>query len=192
VPLPRVRSVEAIIFKQTPSQTVGPYFAYGLVGTQYGYDLQSVFGPELTRRSDTPRHHIRIVGRVLDGAGRPIDYALVAIVHARQMGAGSRRLTRLRQLAFAASDGWEPAPWLTIASTSAPSSRVDRGRGRAIRPRNPDDGEMLDHAFTRIYFDDLPSNDQDRVLAPVPAERRSTLLARREDECGGVSIVWTS
>ena len=32
---------------QTPSQTVGPYFAYGLTPTQYGYPLKSAAGPEV-------------------------------------------------------------------------------------------------------------------------------------------------
>ena len=30
-------------FGQTPSQTVGPYFAYGLTATQYGYDFDQPF-----------------------------------------------------------------------------------------------------------------------------------------------------
>ena len=30
-------------FGQTPSQTVGPYFAYGLAATQYGYDFDQPF-----------------------------------------------------------------------------------------------------------------------------------------------------
>ena len=29
-------------FKQTPSQTVGPYFAYGLTAKQYGYPQTSI------------------------------------------------------------------------------------------------------------------------------------------------------
>ena len=45
---------------------------------------------------------------------------------------------------------------------------------------------MLNHTFTRIYFDDDPANAADPVLAAVPAERRHTLLARRTDEAGGI------
>jgi protocatechuate 3,4-dioxygenase alpha subunit len=30
-------------YGQTPSQTVGPYFAYGLTATQYGYDFDQPF-----------------------------------------------------------------------------------------------------------------------------------------------------
>ena len=40
---------------------------------------------------------------------------------------------------------------------------------------------MLLHTFTRIYFDDeAAANESDPVLGLVPAERRATLIARRE------------
>ena len=39
---------------------------------------------------------------------------------------------------------------------------------------------MLKQLFTRIYFEDEPSNADDAVLALVPADRRSTLIARRD------------
>ncbi|MGD9944911.1 MAG: protocatechuate 3,4-dioxygenase subunit alpha, partial [Burkholderiaceae bacterium] len=45
---------------------------------------------------------------------------------------------------------------------------------------------MLLHAFTRIYFDDeQAANAADPVLSAVPAERRPTLLARRQATPGG-------
>ena len=34
--------------------------------------------------------------------------------------------------------------------------------------------------YTRLYFDDEPSNDADMVLSSVPVARRATLIARRE------------
>ncbi|MDH8660865.1 protocatechuate 3,4-dioxygenase subunit alpha, partial [Klebsiella pneumoniae] len=34
--------------------------------------------------------------------------------------------------------------------------------------------------FTRIYFDDEPANASDPVLQVVPAERRATLVAKRQ------------
>jgi protocatechuate 3,4-dioxygenase alpha subunit len=46
---------------------------------------------------------------------------------------------------------------------------------------------MLVHAFTRVYFDDEGvANASDDVLNSVPADRRGTLIARREDQPGGV------
>ncbi len=56
--------------KQTPSQTVGPFFAYGLTPEQYGYPLTSIAGGNLAT-GETDGERIRIEGRVLDGAGSP-------------------------------------------------------------------------------------------------------------------------
>ena len=36
--------------------------------------------------------------------------------------------------------------------------------------------------MTRIYFPGEPGNDEDPVLERVPAERRSTLIARKAGE----------
>ena len=64
--------------KQTPSQTVGPFFAYGLTPTQYGYDLKSLFTPVLAQ-PNAKGEHIRITGQVLDGAGNTVMDAMVEI-----------------------------------------------------------------------------------------------------------------
>ena len=46
---------------------------------------------------------------------------------------------------------------------------------------------MLLHTFTRIYFEDeAQANQQDPVLAAVPADRRGTLIARREPNTANV------
>jgi protocatechuate 3,4-dioxygenase alpha subunit len=44
---------------------------------------------------------------------------------------------------------------------------------------------MLLHNYTRIYFDGEAGNAADPVLALVPADRRPTLIARREPGNGG-------
>ena len=45
---------------------------------------------------------------------------------------------------------------------------------------------MLNHAQTRLYFEDEPANESDPVLALVPADRRPTLIARREGSDGAL------
>ena len=46
---------------------------------------------------------------------------------------------------------------------------------------------LLSHAYTRIYFsDEAEANETDPVLAEVPAERRRTLIAEREETGEGV------
>ena len=83
-------------FEQTPSQTVGPYFAYGLTGTQYGYDLRSLFGPELVR-ADAPGRHIRIV---VEDRRSAIAAVLAGARFVRRQAAGVLGLYGLNAVAF--------------------------------------------------------------------------------------------
>nr|MDJ0895772.1 protocatechuate 3,4-dioxygenase subunit alpha [Alphaproteobacteria bacterium] len=71
--------------KQTPSQTVGPYFAYGLTPEQYRYPFRSLVGNVLAD-ADTDGEHIQVEGRVLDGDGKAIDDAMVEIWQADAQG----------------------------------------------------------------------------------------------------------
>jgi protocatechuate 3,4-dioxygenase alpha subunit len=70
---------------------------------------------------------------------------------------------------------------------------------RTVKPGRTPDGQaphvdviltmrgLLNHLFTRIYFDDeLQANGADPVLGSVPLERRPTLIARRQDLAGAV------
>ncbi|MCV4677070.1 protocatechuate 3,4-dioxygenase subunit alpha, partial [Escherichia coli] len=71
------------------SQTVGPYFAYGLTPRQYGYDHGSAYTPVLAE-PHAEGEHIRIVGQVLDGEGQPISDAMIEIA---QLDARGREVT---------------------------------------------------------------------------------------------------
>jgi protocatechuate 3,4-dioxygenase alpha subunit len=65
-------------FLQTSSQTVGPFFAYGLTAQQYRYDFPSLFNGNL-RKNDIDGKEISIKGRVLDGKGNPLHDAMIEI-----------------------------------------------------------------------------------------------------------------
>jgi protocatechuate 3,4-dioxygenase, alpha subunit len=67
----------------TPSQTVGPYFHYGL--TPHDYDLGEVFSNNLVT-PDASGERIRIEGRVFDGDGQGINDSLVEIWQADSAG----------------------------------------------------------------------------------------------------------
>ena len=69
--------------KQTPSQTVGPYFAYGLCPEQYDFDLKSLFTPSIADR-EAAGEHITIVGQVFDGDGKVIGDAMIEMVAGRR------------------------------------------------------------------------------------------------------------
>jgi protocatechuate 3,4-dioxygenase alpha subunit len=159
---------------QTPSQTVGPYFAYGLTPEQYGYPYRSAYGPVLVD-ARTPGERIVLTGRVFDGDGKPVDDAMIEICHADakgghlfgRCGTGTELDKSFRfETIKPGSSGPGSAPHIEV---------IVMMRG------------MLSHAFTRVYFDDeQDANARDEVLADVPAERRSTLIARREELPGGV------
>ena len=64
--------------KQTPSQTVGPYFAYGLCPEQYNFDLKSLFTNVLADR-EAAGEHITLVGQVFDADGAVIGDAMIEV-----------------------------------------------------------------------------------------------------------------
>jgi len=172
---------------QTPSQTVGPYFAYGLVPTQYGYDLRSLFDEELAT-PQTPGQPIVIEGCVYDGAGATIGDAMIEIQQADSQG---RRPTDPAAVAASGFRGFG-----RMGTGTLPGHAF---RFRTVKPGATPDGQaphvdviltmrgMLVHAFTRIYFDDEPvANAADPVLSQVPPERRQTLVASRQPQAGAV------
>ena len=159
---------------QTPSQTVGPYFAYGLTPEQYGYPYRSAYGPVLVD-ARTPGERIVLAGRVFDGDGKPVDDAMIEVCHADtqggqlfgRCGTGTERDCSFRFETIKPGDA-RPG--------SAPHIEV------IVMMRG-----MLSHAFTRVYFEDeQEANARDEVLAEVPAGRRGTLIARREALPGGL------
>lgn len=177
--------------KQTPSQTVGPFFALGLTPREYGYEYAGVAGPS-TVAADTEGERIRVTGRVLDGDGAPVDDALIeawqANAHGRYRHPDDTSDDRPLDPAFhgfaRAGTGGVPDRSFTL---------------HTIRPGPTGDGQAphlvllvfmrggLNHLYTRIYFDDeAAANAADPVLSSVPAARRDTLVARRTDTADGV------
>lgn len=61
---------------QTPSQTLGPFFAYGLVPQQYGYRFTSIADNSVAAPG-TEGDRIRIIGQVRDGEDTPVPDALL-------------------------------------------------------------------------------------------------------------------
>jgi protocatechuate 3,4-dioxygenase, alpha subunit len=175
-------------FKQTPSQTVGPYFAFGLVPEQYGYPFSSIAGGTLVR-NDTDGRRIRIEGRVLDGEGQAISDALVEIWQADARGRYAHPLDpRSSHASFhgfgRVGTGTDPEHRF-VFETVKPAS-VDGIQAPHVNVIVLMRGLML-HAYTRIYFaDEATANATDPVLASVPADRRDTLIAKCDQSPDGV------
>ena len=73
--------------KQTPSQTIGPFFAYGLTPGQYGYEFADLANGDLLAQSpDESGTRIEITGKVFDGEGQVIGDAMIEIWQADSQG----------------------------------------------------------------------------------------------------------
>jgi protocatechuate 3,4-dioxygenase, alpha subunit len=181
-------SAQEADFGQTPSQTVGPYFAYGLTATQYGYDFNQPFDA-VVALDNAAGERIRLEGRVIDGDGNPIGDALVEISHADGEGNYPQTPAEARDIGFRA-----------FGRTGTGTDSQNRFVFHTVKPGVEAPGEaphinvivlmrgLLLHAFTRVYFsDEAEANAKDAVLASVPAERRHTLVAERVEQGGAVS-----
>lgn len=165
----------------TPSQTVGPYFAYCLTPRNYG-------GRELcnevlaTAEADGVR--IRLVGTVYDGKGEIVPDALVEVWQADGSG---RYVTQAysAEAAFKGFGRFECDEQGEFRFDTVMPGSVPGPGGKPQAPHiniNVFAKGLLRQAFTRVYFADEPLNAEDPILALVPAERRHTLIARRVDD----------
>ena len=174
--------------KQTPSQTVGPYFAYGLTPEQYGYPHRSVAQAALVDR-DTEGARIRIEGRVLDGEGRAVDDAMIEIWQADAQG----------RYAHPADPRGTNATFRGFGRSGTGTDPEHRFAFETVKPGALGDGQaphvnvvvfmrgLLNHVYTRIYFsDETEANAADSVLTQLPESRRGTLVARRDESPAGV------
>jgi len=174
----------------TPSQTVGPYFAYGLTpkgrcqwdpNGQYAW--KETVGDNLVT-PDATGEKIRIEGRVTDGDGQPINDAMIEIWQADGQGryaaaaGGARPNTQFKGFGRSATNKDGEYGFATVkpgvvpgpkGTTQAPHILV------AVYSRG-----MLRQVYTRIYFADEAANGSDPILALVPADRRGTLIATKQ------------
>jgi protocatechuate 3,4-dioxygenase, alpha subunit len=164
----------------TPSQTVGPFFHFGLC-FETGAMIVS---------AETPGA-IVIDGRVFDGAGVPVPDALLefwqADAEGRYRGAGDRRAGTVKT--DEGFDGFARVPTDATGGfrlvTLKPGA-VPGPQGAAQAPHlliNMFARGLLTPQLTRLYFeDDERLLQDDPILALVPQARRGTLIARRAGE----------
>ncbi len=164
----------------TPSQTVGPFF--------HGALLRK--GSNVLVAPETVGERVRIEGCVYDGNRVPVPDAAVEIWQANARG-------RYRH-----PQDQQPVP-LDPAFTGFGRAETDDAGCywfETIKPGRvpfaPDAYQaphinvavfargLLDHLFTRIYFQNEAANDADPLLRQVPEDRRSTLMARRTPSDG--------
>jgi len=170
----------------TPSQTAGPYFAYALTpGPSYAYP--ALVENDLTT-PDAVGDPIVITGRLLDGAGNPLPDGFLELWQAD--GAGRYSSGEQRQNTSFKGFGRSPttADGVFTFRTVKPGAVAAPGGGKQAPHINVSifARGILRRMFTRIYFAGEAANAADPVLSLVPADRRDTLIARREGEVDGV------
>jgi protocatechuate 3,4-dioxygenase alpha subunit len=126
----------------TPSQTVGPFFSIGLC--------------RATQHEVVPDGSVRVVGRVLDGAGDPVPDAVVELW---QQGDGGTRWGRC------GTDAAGRFEFVTERPADGVADVMVFARG------------LLKHLVTRCYF----PGAGDAVLEALEPADRETLIAHEED-----------
>ena len=161
----------------TASQTAGPFFHDCLMRADACRD--ALAGPDAVG----PR--IRVEGRVLDGDGAGVPDAVLELWQANAFGrydhpADQRDLPldpALTGYGRVATDADGRYCFSTVKPGAVP---FEGGREQAPHINVAVLGRgLLNHLYTRLYFDDEPATADDPVLRHVPAERRATLVARR-------------
>ena len=167
----------------TSSQTVGPFFHFGLTAN----DQLGVIAPP-----GVAGEHLQLRVRVCDGAGDPVPDAVIELYQADASGQ------------YPAVRAPSPEPRASTSFTGF--GRLPTGADgccvfRTIKPGAVQSagGEQAPHInvcllargllrqiYTRIYFKDDPALGGDALLALVPEERRATLIAEPSATEAGV------
>lgn len=136
----------------TGSQTVGPFFHYGLIHD----DLRRVAARGAANAD------VAVRGRVADGAGAPTPDVMLEFWHP------SSGFARVATDADGAYELSLPRPRPDAPGEAAYFAVAVFGRG------------LLRQLHTRCYLPDDPALEADPALAAVEAARRGTLIARSE------------
>lgn len=165
--------------QQTPSQTVGPFFHYGLMTD-----------PEanLLVNDHTRGQRIYIKGYVLDGEGQPVTDAMLEIWQADANGIYSNPADPNHAQVDPNFKGFGRADTVkggefTFKTVKPGATAYDPKQNQAphINIRVFARG-MLVHAYTRLYFsDESEANAIDPILNLIEPVRRETLIAHREE-----------
>ena len=197
---PEVRQDNLNTPGQTPWQTVGPFFHYGLPW-KGGADLvgQSDLGarPDLFPEEhyvlnlSSPKGEVRgeaieVTGSIFDADENPVPDAMIEIWQANTAG----RYVSLEDtrehlpldpgfVGFGRSSTTKDGVYrfLTLKPGRVP------GPGNTLQAPHIAMGVfgrgLIKRLVTRLYFEDEPSNAEDPILELVPTHRRGTLMARK-------------
>jgi protocatechuate 3,4-dioxygenase alpha subunit len=168
----------------TPSQTVGPFFSFGL--TTENSSVRCIAGPQ------AKGERVVLACRVLDGDGAPVPDAMIEIWQADTNGKYNHPDDRQDKLVDPAFLGFGRMGTADDGSCSFETIKPGRvpGPGNVLQAPHLNVAVfargMLKQLYTRMYFDGDPANREDPVLALVPEDRRQTLMGRPDSGRPGV------
>jgi protocatechuate 3,4-dioxygenase alpha subunit len=165
-----------------PSQTVGPFYHFGLTTNQALACLTS---------AQAKGERIRLRFRLLDGDGSPVPDGMIELWQADASGKYDHP-----------ADPQEKAPDPNFCGFGRLSADAEgKCVFQTVRPGRVPDGRggcqashinvtvfargLLVRLTTRVYFEGDPALAEDPVLALVPENRRSTLLAHPDPSSPG-------
>jgi protocatechuate 3,4-dioxygenase, alpha subunit len=172
----------------TASQTVGPFFHDCLMREDARCDVLCTPTTEGTR--------IRVEGRVIDGDGEPVPDAVLEVWQANAHGryahpADRRDLPLDRTFTGYGRIATDPDGRYAFTTVKPGAVPYDAERQQAPHISIAVLGRgLLNHLYCRLYFDDEPANAVDPLLERLPADRRDTLVACRDDDSGGDAITY--
>ena len=188
-------------YPENASQTAGPYVHIGLIPQQAGFDIFANNFSNTMATPSTKGEHIRVEGRIFDGAGALVRDMLVEIWQANAAGRYAHPADLQTDKAIDPSfRGWgrtgtdfDTGIW-SFETVKPGAVQGRRGRGNMaphinvwLAARGLNIG-----LSTRLYFaDEEKANAADPVLNIVdPAIRRNTLMAHRTIRDGAVVYVF--
>jgi len=163
--------------RQTPSQTVGPFFRPSLIEA----------GAENLVRAETRGDRVTLEGRVIDGDGAPVPDAMLEIWQANAEGKYDHPEDDQEKLIDPMFHGYgrtgTDAAGMFRFYTIKPGPLPD-ARGGVQAPHinlSIFARGLLKRLVTRVYFPEEPLNATDAVLNAAPPNRRATMIAAWND-----------
>ena len=172
--------------KPTSSQTIGPFFAYCLTSSEYGYTLVA----DNSLKSPSGKK-IKISGKVYDGEQNPVPDAMLEIWQADPEGTFLAPQSEKHQsfMGFARVGTGEDGSFLF--NTVNPGSLKPIGGVRQAPHINLHvfARGLINHLTTRIYFSDEAHTYKDPLISLISDDnRKQTLIAEFQEEQAGCAI----
>jgi protocatechuate 3,4-dioxygenase, alpha subunit len=161
----------------TPSQTAGPYFHLGLTEA---CSVKCIAGPH------TKGERVWLTCRVIDGAGAPVNDAMIEIWQADAEGKYNHPDDLPEKTVDSEWIGFGRMATADDGSCEFETIRPGRvpGSGNVLQAPHLNVAVfargMLKQLYTRVYFAGDPANSEDPAIALVPVPRRETLMAQSD------------